>query len=167
MKKLIAILALGFCMTATTAEAQQRRVAYDLKGGAYGNSVDTVDNTEAITKYLKVEGAYENLSIQVVITKISGTVGGTVIPVASNDGTNWVDISRASIAATTLRPAYKDTLTPANQTTNTKIYTFSNAATIESGQTNILQPYLYYGIKYTGTGTMSAKFRAYLVASKQ
>jgi hypothetical protein len=164
MKKtfLLAVLALNL---GVSAQAQIVSSASILEGGAYGNAVDTVDNTESITKYVKVQNSNNNISIQVVITKISGTVGGTVIPVASNDGVNFVDISRPSIAATSLRPSYKDTLTPTNQTTNTKIYTFTKATATDAG-TSEYGPYLYYGIKYTGTGTMSAKFKAYAVGRK-
>lgn len=168
MKKLIAIagLALGM-MLACSANAQKVTAAFPLLGGDYGNAIDTINNAETVTKYKKVEGSYDAMSVQIVITKISGTVGGTVTIVGSNDGVNFVDICRASVAATTLRPAYKDTLTPANQTTNTKIWTFSNAATTESGQTPAFGPYLYYGFKYVGTGTMSATVKGYLVPRKQ
>lgn len=169
MKKILAIALLAAGMLAfapAKVKAQTVSTAFNMVGGDYGNVEDTINNAETVTKYLKLTGSYQSMSIQVVITKISGTVGGTVTIVGSNDGTNFVDICRASVAATTLRPAYKDTLTPANQTTNTKIWTFTNAATIESGQTPNFAPYLYYGIKYVGTGTMSAKIRGYVVPRK-
>lgn len=164
MKKylLIAGLALMSCLA---ANAQVLQTASPLVGGDYGNAIDTINNSETVTKWIKVTQSYESQSIQVVITKISGTVGGTVTLVGSNDGTNFVDICRASIAATALRPSYSDTLVPTNVTTNTKIWTFSNAANTQ-GQTTDFGPYLYYGVKYVGTGTMSAKFRAYLVPRK-
>lgn len=163
MKKIILALALAFAVNVGLSQGVAS--ATEMKGGAYGLTVDTVDNTEAIVKYSKVTQSHTAISMQAVITKISGTVGGTVIPVASNDGVNWVNISRASIAANTLRPAYKDTLTPANQTTNTKLWVFSNATAVD-GQTPGYGPYLYYGIQYTGTGTMSAKFQGYIIGRK-
>ena len=162
MKKILSI-ALGLLLT-LGASAQSITTASNLVGGAYGNTIDTVDNTDNITKYIKVTSAWQAMSIQVVITKISGTVGGTVTLVGSNDGTNFVDISQPSVAITALRPAYTDTLTPTNQTTNTKVWVIPTQGTANvSTNIPVYAPYLYYGVKYVGTGTMSAKFRAYLV----
>lgn len=165
MKKILLIAAIAL-IGSCTAIAQNIPAAFPLVGGTYGGVTDTVVNTASIVKFIKVTQSYDAMSIQAVITKISGTVAGTVTPVGSNDGVNFVDISRASVAATTLRTAYKDTLIPTNVTTNTKVWVFSKAAET-SGNTPEFGPYLYYGLKYTGAGTMSAKFKAYLVPRKQ
>lgn len=161
MKKII-LLAATALMISVSGISQNIPAAYPLVGGTYGFTVDTVVNTASVTKFILVKGSYQNISIQAVITKISGTVAGTVTPVGSNDGVNFVDISRPSIAETTLRPAYKDTLIPTNVTTNTKIYNFTPSVATD-GQASSYGTYLYYGLKYTGAGTMSATFKAYLV----
>lgn len=161
MKNLIIITAIA-ALFLGSASAQSIHGSYNLVGGAYGLTIDTVDNTDDIIKYIKVEGIYSVISIQAVVTKISGTVAGTIVPVVSLDGVNFVPASRASVAISALRPAYKDTLTCTNVTTNTKVWTFTNQANID-GSTPNFQPYLWYGLRYVGAGTMSAKFRAYLV----
>ena len=165
MKKIFLIAAFSISMIGA-AQAQIVSSASPLVGGTYGNEIDTVVNTASITKFVKVQNSNNSVSIQVVITKISGTVGGTVYPVASNDGVNFVNISNPSVAAANgVQAAYSDSLTPTNQTTNTKIWVFTNKAAT-NGQTATYGPYLYYGLKYTGTGTMSAKFKAYAVGRK-
>lgn len=164
MKKILFIAALALSIS-LSAQAQIVASASPLVGGTYGGVTDTVVNTASITKFIKVQNSNSDISIQVVVTKISGTVAGTIVPVASNDGVNFVVISRPSIAATTLRPSYSDTMTATNVTTNTKIYKFSKAAATDGG-TSEFGPYLYYGIKYTGSGTMSAKFTGFAVGRK-
>lgn len=161
MKKLFSIIAIG-ALFIVGAQAQKVSSASLLVGGAFGNTIDTLDDAETITKFIKVQFSQSAMSMQVVITKISGTVGGTVTITASNDGVNFVDISSPSIAISALRPVYSDTLLPADVTTNTKIWTIPLNG---SQGTNVptLAPYLYYGIKYVGAGTMSAKFEGFLV----
>lgn len=163
MKKIITLSILSvFLMASTIASAQKVTAASPLVGGTYGNTIDTVDNTESITKYIKVENSHRAMSIQVVVTKISGTVAGTVRLMGSNDGTNFVDISSPSIAISALRPAYTDTLTCTNVTTNTKIWDIPLNG-VKGSNVPYFPQYLYYGLNYTGSGTMSAKFRGYLV----
>lgn len=142
--------------------AQNVTAAFPLVGGTYSLTIDTVDNTESITKYIKVTGSHRSASLQVVVTKISGTVAGTIRLVGSNDGINFVDISSPSIAISALRPAYTDTLTCTNVTTNTKIWDIPLNG-IKGTTVQEFPPYLYYGVTYLGSGTMSAKFRGYLV----
>lgn len=161
MKKIIlsAIFSLALVVG---VNAQVINTASSLVGGTYGNTIDTVVNTATITKYIKVPTSHRSISLQVVVTKISGTVAGKVTLQGSNDGVNFVDISSPSIAATTLRPAFTDTLTCTDVTTNTKIWTIPLNGIAGTNVVPIPQ-YLYYGIKYVGSGTMSAKFRGYLV----
>jgi len=162
MKNIILLLSL-FTFIVIGASAQTVTSASSLVGGTYGLTVDTLDNTETITKYIKVTGSHKSMSLQLVVTKISGTVAGTCRPVASNDGTNFVDISSPSIAITALRPAYTDTITLANSTTNTKMWTMPMNGTLNASIVPAFPQYLYYGFSCTGSGTMSAKLRGYLV----
>lgn len=112
----------------------------------YSGPIDTVVNSATNFVTLRVKSWYKTILIQPVLTKISGTVGGTVTIQGSNDGTNYVTVSAS----------YSDaqTLTPTNQTTNTKLFKITGS------------PYAYYRVSYTGTGTMSCKLRAYLFAQK-
>ena len=79
------------------------------------------------------------------ITKISGTLGGTLIPVASNDGVNFYDIT----GFTTQDAAF----------TVTDVVSQGKAYQCKLG-------YQYYGVRWTGTGTMSGSFTATLIARK-
>lgn len=112
-----------------------------------GNSLarDTVTNT-ATKVWMKPIGlAHAAYGIQVVITNISGTLGGTLTPVVSNDGVTFSAVP---------------TVTGQN---GVAAYTVTTAAT----QSVCFTPpngFLYYGVSWVGTGTMSGSLVARLVA---
>ena len=100
----------------------------------YGNVLDTVVNTGSkATVAYKVPFFKTGISYVVVVTKISGTVGGTLQLEGSMDGTNFALIGSAT--------------TPGDATRN---YSFNTTAR-----------YYYYRVSYTGAGTMSASFKAH------
>jgi hypothetical protein len=89
-------------------------------------------NTNATTTYLstgRVAGNSGDFSMQVVVTKTSGTVGGTVTPQYSIDGDNWVAIPGATA------------LTLTDVATQTQIWNLTNKKA------------LYYRLAVTTTGT--------------
>lgn len=100
-----------------------------------GNSLarDTVTNTAAKTWFMptavKFSGEQKLVSLQVDITRISGTAGGTVVPLASLDGVTFGVIGSGSF-------------TPTDVASQTAVFV------VPTG-------FLYYGFRYTGTGTMS------------
>lgn len=104
---------------------------------SYGNTLDTVSNT-ATKVTTPSDGLIQNwkngLTAEVVVTKISGTVGGTLALQGSMNGTDWVTIGTAT--------------TPTDATNN---YGF-----------NTTVRYYYYRISWAGTGTMSASFKSYI-----
>lgn len=108
--------------------------------GANGLTKDTVTNTA--TKMLAGRpGAYStSISIQVDITKISGTLAGTLTPIVSNDGVSYYSVS--------------------SRITRDTAYTVPNA----SGGYAYSMPlgWRYYGVQWAGTGTMSGSFTAKL-----
>lgn len=107
-----------------------------------GNTLDTVTNTGVRIMGLNTVGYKETVTATVVITYISGTQGGTMVPVASDDGVSWGDISQVT----------KDTVTVPNSNF-VKNYSFQKG-------------YKWYGVKWTGTGTMSGSISGKLVARK-
>lgn len=113
-----------------------------------GGSAGAVVNTATAYNTQKVEGGYTSAAIQTVITKVSGTVGGTVTLQGSIDGTNYetVDLSYTvdSVA----------TFTPTDVATNSVIFLMNGAQ------------FAYYRIKYVGTGTMSATVTSYFSGKK-
>jgi hypothetical protein len=134
MKALIFIL-FAFVVT-VTAEAQTSfKSPYDLAS-------DTVTN--AGTAYLQVRngGAATGLLVQVVVTKISGTVGGTITLQGSLDGTsNWKALN--TVNTQTALP----TITATDASNNYHWWLSGN-------------PFPYYRVSWTGTGTMAASFTA-------
>ncbi len=112
----------------------------------YSHVSDTITNSGSGYLEKRVSGAYTNLSIQSVVTKLSGTAGGTVTVQGSNDGTNYVTVNIRYISA--------QTQSIANVTTNTKIFVITGS------------PYSYYRLSYTGTGTMACTIKGYLLANK-
>lgn len=113
---------------------------------SYSLTSDTCTNSATTYVGLPVLNWYQTVSIQVVVTKISGTVAGTVTVQGSVDGTNYVTVSSSFSTA--------QTLSPSNQATNTKLFTITGS------------PYKYYRLSYTGTGTMSATIKGYLLANR-
>lgn len=104
---------------------------------------DTIANTGTVNKVFTTTGNYATVGIQVVVTKISGTVGGTVTPQVSMDGVNYVTMPGATA------------LTNTDQTTNTAVWSLTGGV-----------PWRYFRVRGAGTGTMSAVMRVYYVFRK-
>lgn len=135
MKKIIFLLALSASVFCASAQYTKNSVVA-LTTTAFGNALDTVDNTEThITTPVRISNFHTGVTAHVVVTKISGTVGGSLALQGSMDGTNWSTIGSAS--------------TPSDASAN---YSFNT--TVGWG---------YYRISYAGTGTMSASFKAFLL----
>jgi len=146
MKKLILILFVGLVAFLTVDTQAQ---VYSLKS-PYSAVSDTVTNTG--TAYLSTLVAVSpapavTTTIWVSVTKISGTVGGTITLQGSIDGTNWKAVNTPN-TATALA-----TFT-ATDASNTYHWVISGS------------PFPYYRVSWTGTGTMSASFTAKLFRSK-
>jgi hypothetical protein len=115
----------------------------------YSITSDTVVNTATI--YLQspamTPAAATSTTIWIAVTKISGTVGGTITLQGSLDGTNFKAINTVD----TQTALATITATDASNT-----YHYRLAAS----------PFPYYRVSWTGTGTMSASFRAYVYRAK-
>lgn len=111
----------------------------------YSLNSDTVTNSA--TKYLtlQVKKYYGTVTMQAVVTKLSGTAGGTVTLQGSNDGTNYETVNTNYSTA--------QTLSVTNVTTSTKLFVITGS------------PYNYYRFKYVGTGTMACTIKGYLLPS--
>ncbi len=119
-----------------------RHASQTLKSIRNFNS-DTVTNSA--TKYvgMRIQSYYTTLGVQVVITKLSGTGGGTVTLQGSNDAINYVTVSSSFSDA--------QTLSVANVTSQTKLFVITGS------------PYAYYRLSYTGTGTMACTIKGYVL----
>lgn len=103
-------------------------------------SATTMTNTTAVTATLQTQYVTENTSIQAVVTKSTGTIAGTVALSASLDGTNYVALTSSTLALTDVA-------------TNTAVFPLSK------------NPYLYYKLTFTGSGTMAGTPNGYLFSS--
>lgn len=111
----------------------------------YSLSSDTVTNGG--TAYLTVRARQINsswTSIQVDCTEISGTTGGTITIQGSIDGTDFKAIP------TTDTQTSVTTATAADVASQTFIWRIQG------------NPFPYYRVSWTGTGTMAASFTALL-----
>lgn len=135
MKRIVFILLLsvvGYFANAQYASVKPVAVTTT----SYGNALDTVTNTATkTTTPFRVSNFHTGVSAEAVVTKISGTVGGTLALQGSLDGTNWVTIGNAT--------------TPSDASAN---YSFNTTAA-----------WYYYRISYTGTGTMSASIKSFIM----
>ncbi len=109
-------------------------------------SADTTTNTATSYISLPVQNWYNTVSIQSTVTKIGGTVAGTVTLQGSLDGTNYVTVNSSYADVTSYSPT--------DITTSTKIFVVTGS------------PYRYYRLSYTGAGTMSASHRGYVLPNR-
>jgi hypothetical protein len=88
MKKLLLLSV--FALTVFAAQAQKGSgVVLPLAVG------DTIKNTGTVSKFITLSGGYDGTSVQVVLSKISGTGAGTVQLQGSVDGVNYVNLGSA------------------------------------------------------------------------
>ena len=164
MKTFTKFLIVGIALMSVASHAQTtswRAPALFSTLNASGTVGDTVVNTGVATDSIIVPYSYANAAFQIVITKVSGTVAGTVLLQGSLDGMNWNSISA-------------DTVTATNTATQNFMWEIpgrpkvSNSAHIAATVEGIFYrsdalPYLYYRMQYTGSGTMKAYFKSYAV----
>lgn len=132
MKKILFLLMLviGFISMASA----QKATLMPLVAG------DTVVNAGTVTKTFSASAGYSAMGVQPVVTKISGTVAGTLFLYQSLNGTDFVKTT--------------DSLSLTNVATNTVVWS------------KITTPGVYYRVIATGVGTMSAVVRLNYVLRK-
>lgn len=133
MKKILILLSVvvGFA----SATMAQRATPMPLTAG------DTIANTGTVNKSFTVTAGYSAAGVQIVITKINGTVAGTTKLQGSLTGSNWEDIGSAF--------------------THTDVASQAKLFTVTGGV-----PYTYLRTTSTGSGTMNAQVRVYYVLRK-
>lgn len=136
MKRIIA-LSLGVLLLMTSTAFSQTTAT--TMPGSNGLAIDTVSNTGTETWTLKVPAYQKTVAVQFKATKINGTVAGTVTLQCSLNGTDYFAYPSASTFTAT---------DVASQTTGWRI---DNSA------------FLYYRVSWTGSGTMSASGRAWIL----
>lgn len=107
------------------------------------NPTGAVVNTGVDTSSATISGYYETLVVTPVVTKVSGTVGGTAI----------LQVSSTGLAGTWTSPT-GDTVTLSNQAVNFKDFHLPK------------YDYIYFRVLTTGTGTMAAQVDTYWLGKK-
>jgi hypothetical protein len=133
MKNFLLLAGLTLLM-GVNAHAQSRMTA----------SADTNTNAMTSTHIATLSGdamTYDVLTIQVVGTKVSGTVAGTAVLYGSVDGVNYQAIGT-------------DTLTLANTATNSYIWTLDKTR------------YKYYRVSVATTGTQVSAWKAWILGRR-
>lgn len=103
---------------------------------------DTLINAGTTSHVKLLVAHYATVTVATVITKVSGTVGGSVALQGSIDGINYYAISGAS------------NLTLTDVASQGTLWTLTNS------------PYSYYRVLSTGTGTMRAVVTAKILPKK-
>ena len=139
MKKIFLMLALMLTVC-LSAQVTGPKITYSAVGHLLSTPthpvIDTITNATVKNQFAIVNGSNVHLTIQSTLTKISGTVAGTVKPQGSVDGLVYVDI--AGQTAFTLTDV-------ASQT----------CAFVITGS-----PYQYYKLLVTPSGTQSTKIES-------
>jgi hypothetical protein len=128
-----------------TASRSQILTSDASKALASQKVADTLANATTKTQTAKIDGFNDMVSVQAVLTKISGTAAGKVYLLGSLDGTNFV------------RAGGSDSLTVLNVTTQSKIFEVTPSK------------YVHYRIQFVGgTGaTQSVRFNSLAVYRKR
>jgi hypothetical protein len=143
MKKYFSLVA-GILIVIAATFMESKAQVIDLKS-PYNLTSDTVTNTGTVFLTTRTFDTKISAStVQVVVTKISGTVGGTISLQGSLDGSNY----KALNTAETQTALATITATDANNVYHWRL----------SGN-----PFVYYRVSWTGTGTMAASFTAQLL----
>lgn len=98
----------------------------------------TVTNAALTIVVQKVSQASRSVTVQGILTKVSGTIAGKMTIQGSINGVNYVNV---------------DSLTLTDIATNAKVTTFSD------------DPYQYYKISIVGSGTMVATLNGYILTN--
>lgn len=143
MKKIFLVLSL--CAIALSGFAQGAGKLVDLTS-EFALTRDTVVNTATVFLTTgRIAGVSGVVTVQVNVTKISGTVGGTISLQGSLDGTNFKALNTAET---------QTALATVTATDASNVYHWRLSSS----------PFTYYRVSWTGTGTMSASFTSKLLA---
>lgn len=87
---------LAFTVSSFSHKAKGQNVDY----GGYFATLDTMNNADTVNYSADILGKKHNVTFQINVTKISGTVGGKVYIYGSADGTNYATTPLDSIVLT-------------------------------------------------------------------
>lgn len=136
MKKIFLMLAIMLTI-GISAQVTGPKLTYAAVGNLLSTpthpATDTITNAVSKSQFAIVNGSNVHFTIQSTLTKISGTVAGTVKPQGSVDGITYFDIPNQTA------------LTLTDVASQGTIWVISNS------------PYQYYKVLVTPSGTQSTK----------
>lgn len=136
MKKILLLLALSLTFS-ISAQVTGPKLSYTSVGNLLSApthaATDTITNSTPKFQYAIVNGSNVHFTVQSTLTKISGTVAGTVKVQGSVDGVNYTDI--------------------AGQTA----FTLTDVASQVCSFVILSSPYQFYRVAVTPSGTQSTK----------
>jgi hypothetical protein len=103
-------------------------------------SADSLTNADTVNKVITLTAGYSGISIQPIVTKVSGTAAGSVVLYESLDGTNYKSTG--------------DTLSLTNTTTQSAIWHKTSPVPV------------YYKVTGISSGTVVEILRVYYVARR-
>lgn len=149
MKNKLILVVVALLIAASTFA--QQSISYDVKfyntyKTQYVISRDTITNAGTVlVKTNRIAGDFQSVSFQVLCTKVSGTLAGTLVLQGSNDGVNFANIPTEGT---------QTGLTTATVADATATYIWWLKAS----------PFLYYQVKWSGGTTMVGYIDARLLA---
>lgn len=134
MIALLFMFALGVQAQSTSSQVMKKHFANT------DVATDTITNTGTnyVSTLVAIKIPAYTTTIQANIVKISGTVAGTVTLQGSLDATNWTTVTGTATGV------------------QTGAFTATNVASQSTTWTLVNNPFIYYRITWTGTGTMAA-----------
>lgn len=153
MKKYLLIITLAFASVVAMPKLSNAQSGYFLSAGIKtDHKADTLSNANTVNITLAINGYQKVVSIQPLITKLTGTTAGTVVLYGANS------INSAFVPCPSRRTdgTYRlDTLT------------LSNVSTVQSkGFIVENSPYAIYQIRAVGTGTQSTQIKGFAIWRK-
>ena len=100
MKRFLIFLIGATLLTSTPTLKSEAQVQAARSYASYLGALDTLTDADTTTYTVSVNGKKTNISFQTNITKISGTVAGTIKIYGSVDGTNYATTALTSITIT-------------------------------------------------------------------
>lgn len=144
MKRIIFIITIFALALSINANAQTKTLVNSALTTSPTITVTNTGTSDLVNLLAVNSTSGTKVSVQVVATKTSGTVAGTISLLGSIDGTNYKAILLEEVATAV------NTYTATDVASQTFIWRLSS------------NPYPYYKVSWTGTGTMVATATAKL-----
>lgn len=150
MKKLLTFCGLLIALSAFTPVAKAQSAYFISQTN--GTTLDTVTNTGVRLQKGPIAGYQDNIGIQVILTNLTGTIGGVVRLKGSDDGVKFVRI-----------PSQTDAGAIALDSLKVDVNNTSKIFRIPPGSSYCT----YYQVEFTGADTEATTMKTYAIWRKR